>query len=139
MIDPANVPAVTDGEILARFATQRSQFHRGERTVKPDLFTPHPHTELSVMRHRDASLEEIWQVGRAIAADMNRTLYGRADISADACNVGDLFVVASPILPGNPNHADIKGWPPEKEDKKSLAQKLVAAATKLIPPLPIGD
>jgi hypothetical protein len=139
MIDPANVPPIAEDELLARFATQRGQFRAGERTVKPDLFTPHPRAELSVMRHRDASTAEIWRVGWATATVQGRTLYGRAEITAATCHIGGLFVIASPIFPDNPNHADIRGWPPKKEDKKSLAQKLAAAASKLISPPPISE
>jgi hypothetical protein len=38
-----------------------------------------------------------------------------------------LDVVASPILPHNPNHADIVGFPARKDEQLSLAEKLAAA------------
>jgi hypothetical protein len=135
MIDPENVPPVDDDELLARIATQRGQYRR-DFSVKQDLFIPHPHAELSVTRWRDATVEEIWAVGRSVAASFNppRTLHGRADIQARACKIDNLLVVATPILPHNPNHADITGWPTSKEDKKAIAQKLAAAASKLIRP-----
>ncbi len=136
MIDPANVPAVTPDELLSRFATQSGQFRKSNNTVKQELFLPHPRPECSVMRHRDATDEEIWQIGRDVAGSFAppRTLYGRAEITAAACTIDALRVVAKPILPRNPNHADIEGWPESKEDKKALAQKLAAAASKLISP-----
>ena len=134
MIDPGNVPPVANDELLARFATQSSQFRKSDLTIKQDLFMPHPRPELSVMRHRDATADEIWQVGRETADGLGRTLYGRADIDAATCNNAGLQVVARPILPRNPNHADIEGWPASKEDKKAFAQKLAAAASKLLPP-----
>ena len=135
MIDAANVPPVTAGEILARFATQSGQFRKSDRSVKQELFLPNVQGETSLMRHRDATADEIWQTGRDVAASFpeGRTLYGRADITAAACTIDALRVVAKPILPKNPNHADIEGWPASKEDKKALAQKLAAAAGKLIP------
>lgn len=133
MIDPDNVPPVADEELLARFATQSKQFRKSDHTVKQNLFIPHPHDELSVTRHRDATDAEIWYVARDVVGVQNRTLYGRADILASDCCVNSLHVVESPI-PDNPNHADIKGWPPSKEDKKALAQKLAAVASKLIKP-----
>lgn len=134
MIDPANVPAVAADETLARFATQSSQYRPSDGSVKQDLFMPHPRRELSVMRHRNATIEDIWAVGRSVARAMDRSLHGRSDISASACSVDGLAIVASPILPDNPNHADVIGWPESKEDKKAIAQKLAAAATKLIAP-----
>ena len=136
MIDPANVPPVTPDELLSRFATQSGQFRKSDLTVKQELFVPHPRPECSVMRHRDAEQAEIWQIGHEVAASFPevRTLYGRADITALACSIDSLHVIAKPILPKNPNHADIEGWPASKADKKALAQKLAAVASKLIPP-----
>ncbi len=136
MIDPENIPPVADIELLARFATQSGQFRRSDFTVKQDLFMPHPHRELSVLRHRDASMDEIWQVGHSIASELGRTLYGRADIRAASCNIEGLRAVARPIPPKNPNHAEIEGWPAKIEDKKALAIKLAVAAGKLIAPPP---
>jgi hypothetical protein len=134
MIDPKHVPPVDDDELLARFATQSGQYRKSDYSVKQDLFIPHPRVELSVMRWRDATVEEIWAVGRSVAASLvpPRSLHGRADIQVRACRIDNLRVVATPILPHNPNHADITGWPPAKEDKKALAQMLAAAAGKLI-------
>ena len=88
-----------------------------------------------MVRHRDATEAEIWQTGIDVAASFPqpRTLYGRADITAAACAIDALHVVAKPILPKNPNQADIEGWPASKEDQKALAQKLAAAAGKLKP------
>jgi hypothetical protein len=134
MIDPERVPEIMPDELLARFATQSNQYRRGDGSVKQDLFMPHPRQELSVMRHLDATVDEIWQVGRGVAETLGKQLHGRADIRAAACAIDGLRVAASPILPSNPNHADVVGWPASKEDKKSLAQKLAAAATRLISP-----
>ncbi len=71
---------------------------------------------------------------RGVASQRNKTLHGRSDIKAIACQIDSLSVVAKPILPDNPNHADIEGYPPKKEDQKSLAEKLAAAASKRIGP-----
>jgi hypothetical protein len=133
MIDPQHVPEVDAGEFLARFATQSGQF-RADKTVKQDLFIPTANGEVSVMRHRDATVAEIWMIGRAVAAGMGRTLYGRSDVLARACATIGLRVDATPMPPDNPNHADINGWPEAKEDRKALAQKLAAVAGKLISP-----
>jgi len=64
---------------------------------------------------------------------MNRTLYGRADILAAYCRVDGLKVVEKPLL-DNTNHADIEIWPETKADKKVIALKLAASASKLIEP-----
>lgn len=132
MIDPEKVLPVADNEMLARYVTQSGQF-RKDQTVKQDLFMPHPYSELSVTRHLDASDKEIWAVGLDVSNSMEKQLYGRADILADKCRIDSLQVTEKPIAK-NPNHADIEGWPPEKQDKKAIAIKLAASASLLIPP-----
>jgi hypothetical protein len=134
MIDPENVPPVTDAELLARYVTTSRHFRSSDNTVKQDLFMPHPYIELSVTRHLDATEPEIWEVGVDVAAQIDRKLYGRTDIQACDCNIDSLKVTAKPILPKNPNHADIEGWPSAKQDQKVIALKLAASASKLIPP-----
>jgi hypothetical protein len=134
MIDPENVPPVTDAELLARYVTTSRHFRSSDNTVKQDLFMPHPYIELSVTRHLDATEPEIWEVGVDVADQIDRKLYGRTDIQAHDCNIDSLQVTAKPILPKNPNHADIEGWPSAKQDQKVIALKLAASASKLILP-----
>jgi len=126
MIDPNNVPAVADNELLARFILHSNET-RNDGTVKPKLFLPYSLVELSVNRHREATSDETWQAGRNIAAARGKTLYGLSNIRASSCCVETLDVAATPILPNNPNHADIVGYPRKKEDQMSLATKLAAA------------
>lgn len=132
MLDPKNIPPVDETELLARYVMQSNLF-RSDRTIKPNLFIPHPYEELSVTRHRDATEAEIWQAGVNVATEQQRTLYGRSDILTKHCLVDSLKVTAQPF-PDNPNHADITGWPEAKEDQKAIALKLAASATKLIFP-----
>lgn len=132
MLDPSHIPPVNDDELLARYATQSGHFRASDKQVKQSLFLPHPHQELSVTRHREATETEIWSAGDDVANVLGRQLYGRADIQASACKIETLRVKAKPII-GNPNHADIEGWPTAKEDQKAIALKLAASATKLIP------
>ncbi len=139
MIDPNNVPPVAGEELLARFITQAKQFRSSDQTVKPDLFIPFRLTELSVTRHRDATVEELWQVGHEVAAVRQQTLYGRSDVRASDCAVGPLSVVADPILhprePSNPNHANIAGFPAAKDDQKAFAIKIAnLASNRILPP-----
>lgn len=138
MIDPTNVPPVAADEMLARFITQASQFRSSDQTMKPDLFIPFRLTELSMTRHREATAEELWQVGREVAALRQQRLYGRADIRASDCTIGPLSVVRDPILPPdepyNPNHANVIGFPATKDDQKALAIKIAHKASKRIAP-----
>lgn len=131
MIDPEKVLPVEDSELLARYVTQSGQFRPSDHTVKPDLFMPHPRSELSVTRHLNATEEEIWAVGIDVSTALSRTLYGRADIQASDCRIDSLRVVEKPLA-NNPNHADVEGWPLQKQDQKAIALKLAASASKLI-------
>lgn len=126
MLDPDNIPAVEETELLARYVMQSSHF-RGDHSVKPNLFMPHPYQELSVTRHREATEAEIWQTGESVASQQQRPLYGRSDILTSNCLVNSLRVTAKPF-PNNPNHADIEEWPADKQDQKVIALKLAASA-----------
>ncbi len=124
-MDPLNVPDVTDDELLARFIVN-GDYVRSDGNVKPELFMPYKWVELSVNRRREASLDETWAVGIQVAEERGKKLIGRADIRASACRIPPLKVKSAPIL-GNPNHADIVGYPPDKAEQKSLAAKLAAS------------
>lgn len=133
MIDENNVPEIDSTETVTRFILQNAHFRPSDNTVKPTLFLPYSRTELSVNRLRDATLEETWHVGRGIAETRQATFYGRADLQASHCTLGSLNLVQDPI-PGNANHANIIGFPPRKEDQKSLALQLASFASHRIAP-----
>lgn len=59
MIDPNHVPPVADEELLARFIVNGNEM-RADGTVRPQLFLPYKRVNLSVNRHREATLEETW-------------------------------------------------------------------------------
>jgi hypothetical protein len=46
---------IESSEILARYATQSGHFRPSDRTAKPEMFMPHPHRDLSVTRHLEAT------------------------------------------------------------------------------------
>jgi hypothetical protein len=126
MIDPNHIPPVADNELLARFIVYSDE-RRADGTVKHKLFLPYKLVELSVNRHREATMEETWQAGYDVAAERGRELYGLANIRASSCKNGNLDVVPDPILPKNPNHANLTGYPPEKEDQMAIAKILAAS------------
>jgi hypothetical protein len=130
MIDPTNVPEVTSDEYLARFVLFSGHVRAGQ-TVKPNAFMPHPYLELSVTRHLSANETELWAVGSEVARVRSCTLHGRADFAASACMERQLAISAAPLL-GNPNHANITGWPSDKPAQKTIAQ-LIAASSIFLP------
>ncbi len=62
MIDPANVPPVAENELLARFICYSDE-KRADGTVKHKLFLPYSRVELSVNRHREATLKKLGKWG----------------------------------------------------------------------------
>jgi hypothetical protein len=126
VIDPENVPPVADNELLARFICYSDE-KRADGTVKHKLFLPYSRVELSVNRHREATTDETWQVGFDVATERQKPLYGLANIRASSCRMETLNVKAVPLLPKNPNHADIIGYPQAKEDQMAIAKVLAAS------------
>ncbi len=131
MLNTENIPKVDDDEQLARFIVYSNEYRKSDDTLRPRLFMPYSFVALSVNRHRDSNEKELWKIGSHVAEQRKRTLYGRADIKALSCRIEPLDVQPDQ-LPGNPNHANIIGYPPKKEDQQSLALKLAAAAGKRI-------
>ena len=79
-------PAGTDvpnEELLARFILQSNQY-RADGTVKPDAFVPYPLPDFSVTRHIGLSEGQLWDNGQSVATEVGKSLYGRADLRAEA-------------------------------------------------------
>lgn len=122
--------SVSLNERLARFVLFSRWIRKSGplKTVKPDAFIPHPYTDLSVTRHKNLKENELWRIGQVIADTRPATLYGRADLSAEAVRRQSLNVEAKPV-PGNLNHASIVGWPADKPAQKIIALKLAAKSS----------
>jgi hypothetical protein len=120
------VPEVADDEKLARYVYSKRHI-REDQTVRPDAFIPHPYPDLSVNRHRDQDEPAIWRIGTLIGEERAAPLLGRADVVAGKLRQLTLDVKPAPD-PGNPNHANVVGWPIEKPRQKNLAQKIVLDA-----------
>ena len=130
MFDPDDVPPMTSEERLARFLLSSSHIRPSSGTVKLEAFMPHPHVELSLTRHRQTTDAEMWKEGARVASVRRANLHGRADIVTAVVLVEGLEVVPKPI-PDNPNHADVLGWPAEKDAQKIKAI-LIAKAARLV-------
>ena len=78
-------------------------------------------------------------MGKQVAEQRGQTLPGRADIVASACRIEPLDVVHKPILPDNPNHADVTGYLPRKDEQLSLAAKLAASIQGQWQPAPSSN
>ncbi len=128
-VGPLAAVAVSDGERLARFVLTERYVSKKDGKVKPEALRPYPWAELSVSRHRDLTVDELWQLGRGVAEERSKKegrafpLIGRADFSA--CAARDQNLEAIPDEPPL-NHANVIDWPAEKSAQMSLAQEIVA-------------
>ena len=154
MLNPAAVPDVTDDERLARFVMVQGVI-RADGTLRHNEFLPPLSGKLSVMRHLQASDDEIWAEGREVARLRAKGLFGRVDLGAGDCRSVGLRVIKSPLQadpPSNPeprrrlsspNHADLvypvaavanPGSTLPKADQMAIAKALVANGLRVIPP-----
>ncbi len=136
MIDPSSVPEVEPDELLARYILYSRHIRNSDGTIKADAFIPHL-DELSVTRHRDATTDELWEVGQSVASRRSKRLHGRGDVTAHAIIDQGLNVVADPIagdpeLADNPNHANVTGWPPGDKDRQRLLALEIAKEATLV-------
>jgi hypothetical protein len=118
---------VKDDEWLARFILFRKWIRSSDQTLRPDAFIPHPWPDLSVTRNLELSPNEIWVIGQGVADQRGTKLLGRGDVQASVPRGQRLQIEAAPIE-GNPNHANIAGWPSDKPAQKMIAQEIAAAA-----------
>ena len=123
---------VADDERLSRYLHQSNHIRKSDNTVTQNAFIPHPHADLSVTRHLNLDENEIWSIGADIAQQNQKTLHGRADIEASSFLEQNLRVVSDPVIPGNPNHAIVNGWPSDKPSQKIIALE-IASKSKYIP------
>ena len=122
------VNLVAPGELLARYITF-SKYIRKDQTLRQDAFIPplkFP-LELSVTRHLNLSENDIWDIGKTVAAGKECNLHGRADVEASHVTAQSLNVVPHPV-PNNPNHANIVGWPLDKDVRKMRALEIARVA-----------
>ena len=131
-----NVP-VEDNERLARMILTERHVRRESMAAKPEAFLPYKHVTLSVIRHRELTEGELWEIGGKVAEKRGRTLVGRGDVLARIARAQNLDVVPEegPDLPRN--HADIVGWPPEKPLQLIRAAEIAAVADFVAAPGPI--
>jgi hypothetical protein len=116
-------PPVGNEEWLARFIV-RKEHVRPDGTVKPDPFIPYKWVELSVTRHTGLSEEQLWSAGEVVASQIEKSLQGRGDTQAKIYVRQRLRVDGAPVAE-NKNHANVVGWPQDKQAQKEIAIELV--------------
>lgn len=127
MLDSGLPETITPEEALAKYILSSSHFSRVHGRVKPAAFIPPPGKGSSVFRISQLLMEHVKAIGRSVAAARQppRTLYGHAEVAAEAVFRTGLKVSAAEPPPW---HADILGWPEEKDIQLELAQSLAEVA-----------
>ncbi|MFT4641270.1 MAG: hypothetical protein ACI8T1_004607 [Verrucomicrobiales bacterium] len=131
-LPPIDQGAVETSENLSRFLLFSRWFSKVNDRVKADAFVPNPHIELSVSRTDSLDEDQKWSLGKPVAEARQKTLYGRADITATGIRNQKLDVVpAEPPV----RHANIIGWPDStKAAQKAIALELAASAKLRLSP-----
>ena len=124
MSDDSKLPPVRDDELLSRFVLF-SSWIRGNQTIRPDAFIPHPYPDLSVTRHVGLLESELWQIGQTVADNRPARLYGRADVQALIIKAQSLRIEPTPEPR---NHANVTGWPADKPRQKIIAIEIASVA-----------
>jgi hypothetical protein len=88
---------------------------------------PNREGKTSVYRIIGLGNPEIFEIGRHFVAEkMNKRLFGRADIKVSKILEKDLSVISDPDP--HPRHANIVGWPEEREKYRLIAVELADEA-----------
>lgn len=109
----------------------RSHFRPRQGRVKPDAFLPSRDTlGTSVFRTVGLDRRDIRRIGDMVGGPSGRTLKAWGNVLA-----GLVFDVGLDVRPDNvpERHAAIIGWPEQKDEQISLAQRLAEAATLHLP------
>jgi hypothetical protein len=133
MLDPANLPDVAESESVTRYL-MFSKWYRADQTIKYEAFMPPDDLEFSVTRLLQATDAEVWEVGKQVAAERNRTLHGRTDVLVRVFKRQQLLMQAD-ALPNNPNHAKVTGWSADIAQQMIIAKQLAARLRRIAAPL----
>ncbi|MFQ5779358.1 MAG: hypothetical protein ACE5HN_01070 [Nitrospiria bacterium] len=122
-------------EVLTRYVLDRNSYKPSEVRVKHNAFMPPSSLRLSVYRSSELSENTIWELGdRNVAAPRSKPLIGRADILALAVLDADEELKVEPDPTPHPRHANIAGWPAQKDKQKLIAIKLANNAKFFLKP-----
>ena len=118
--------SVDDSEQLSRMVLFDNHVRKEAGNLKPVAFLPYSRVELSVIRQRNLSIEDLWRIGFQVAELRQRPLIGRGDIAAIVAKIAPLNVIPKEGDGLPKNHADIIGWPADKPAQMLLAAELVS-------------
>jgi hypothetical protein len=128
---PESLPShVADAEEIARFLFSDKLFAASGSRVKHHAFSP-SRGETSVFRTIELNSADVWQLGKIAGASRRQSPRARADILTAKVRTARLDVVAAPSV--HVRHANITGWPDEKERQRLMAMELAGASRLVLP------
>lgn len=126
---------VDSSEQVSRYIFTDRHIRPSNNSVRYAAFLPH-NLETSVFRTSNLSEPEIWFIGTDfVGKQSGRTLKARADLnvaSVSSRTAERLRVVAETSR--HHLHANIVGWPAEKDAQINLALQLASVAAVRLPP-----
>lgn len=126
------MPPVDPAEPITRYIFSSSHFSAQNNRVKHNAFMPSS-GEVSVFRTDTLPEPEIWAIGQGISTQRGQQLHARGDLLTS--DVLSLSLTVEPSEPP-PRHANITGWPHEKDLIKLRAMELAEKATLRLPLAP---
>jgi hypothetical protein len=128
-------PVVSRLETVCKYQLNKKDV-RANGTVRHSAFMPASDGARSVFRVSGLLDQQIWSLGlEKVARVRTLPLFGRIDLNAGLVYDQELTFHAD--TDRQSRHADIVGWPPEKEKQQSIAQILAAEARAISLPQPI--
>ena len=131
---------VSPGEKITRFIRYSDDFDE-PNTVRQDVFLPHKRkVDISVFRITELSCNAVWEIAWERVQTDERPVYARADLLASSVYENNLKVI--PETRSHELHANITGFPPEREENKTadrrirraIARRLALASELVMPP-----
>ena len=121
---------VSDDESLCRFIFSDKNFSSLNKKVKHHAFAPKDN-EVSVFRTASLEQVDIWGSGQLYAGGVRGSPRARADLFARTVRQARLDVVSASTP--HPRHANIVGWPTDKEARHLAKMELANASTLVLP------
>jgi len=131
-VNISTIASVTDEEPLGRFLFSKNHFSSLNNIVQPSAFMPPVDLQLSVFRTQGLDERAIWDIAEneiIRKTPSPHTLYGRAEILSLTVKSTGLEIDPDNIPP---RHANIKGWPQEKDKQKLIAIELASEASLML-------
>ena len=113
-------PVVYD--TLSRFIFDKRHFSSSKRVAKRTAFND-PSLRLSVFWIDDLQEQEIWHIGDTVAGGpRERRTLARADFNKLCAH--ELKLTIEPDPKPHPRHAELCGWPKEKDERMAITLEL---------------